>query len=73
MKSRTMILAVVLAVFAATTGAYAAKMVEEIEIEGMVTPASPKALQAALEGKLAVKVLGFNFYSTASGWPTVKV
>ena len=73
MKSRLSIAAILLAVFAAATGAYAAKMVEEIEIEGMVTPASPKALQAALEQKLAVKVLGFDFYSTANGWPTVKV
>lgn len=58
---------------AATTYAYAAKMVEEIEIEGMVSPASPKALKEALEKQLAVKVLDYNFYATANGWPTVKV
>lgn len=73
MKSKRLIATVALVVFAAATGAYAAKVVEEIEIEGMVTPASPKALTAALEEKLAVKVLGFNFYSTANGWPTVKI
>ena len=55
------------------SAAYAAKVVEEIEIEGMVSPASPKALSTALEEQLPVKVLGYNFYATAKGWPTVKV
>ena len=73
MKSRILIAAALLMTLAATTYAYAAKMVEEIEIEGMVSPASPKALKEALEGQLAVKVVDFNFYSTATGWPTVKV
>lgn len=53
--------------------AHAAKVVEEIEIEGMVSPASPKALTEALEGQLAVKVLAYNFYATDNGWPTVKI
>ena len=52
---------------------HAAKVVEEIELRGMVTPASPKALSAALEEQLDVKVLGYNFYATANGWPTVKI
>jgi mono/diheme cytochrome c family protein len=58
---------------AATTYAYAAKMVEEIEIEGMVSPASPKALKEALEEKLAVKVLDYNFYATPNGWPLIRI
>jgi mono/diheme cytochrome c family protein len=73
MKFRISIAAALFMALAATTYAYAAKMVEEIEIEGMVSPASPKALTEALEKKLAVKVLDYNFYSTATGWPTVKV
>lgn len=67
------IVAVLFMALAATTYAYAAKMVEEIEIEGMVSPASPKALKEALEEQLAVKVVDYDFYSTPSGWPTVKV
>ncbi len=73
MKHRLSIVAVLVAALAVATGAYAAKMVEEIEIEGMVSPASPKALSAALEEQLAVKVLGYNFYATANGWPVVTV
>ena len=73
MNSRVSIVAVLVAALAVTTGAYAAKVVEEIPIEGMVSPASPKALSAALEEQLAVKVLGYNFYATANGWPTVEV
>ncbi len=72
MKSGAVVAAALLAL-AAATPAYAAKVVEEIEIEGMVTPASPKALSAALEEQLAVKVLGYDFYGTDSGWPVIKV
>ena len=49
MKFRVSLVAVLFAALAMTTVAYAAKIVEEIEIEGMVSPASPKALSAALE------------------------
>ena len=73
MKNTASTIAVLIAALAVTTVAYAATVVEEIEIEGMVSPASPKALSAALEEQLAVKVLGYNFYGTANGWPTVKV
>ena len=73
MKKRISTIAVLIAALAVTTVAYAAKLVEEFEIEGMVSPASPKALTAALEEQLAVKVLEYNFYATAHGWPTVKV
>ena len=73
MKNRVSIAAALLTVLALAPAAHAAKVVEEIEIQGMVTPASPKALSAALEEQLAVKVLGYNFYATENGWPTVKV
>jgi len=66
-------MAVLFAALAMTTAAYAAKVVEEIEIEGMVSPASPKALSAALEEQLKVKVVGYDFYGTDNGWPIVKV
>jgi mono/diheme cytochrome c family protein len=59
---------------AVTTGnAYAEPVIEEFEIEGMVSPASPKALTAALEEKLDVKVAGYNFYNTDRGWPIIQV
>ena len=66
-------IAALLGSLAGVSAVHAAKMVEEIEVRGLVTPASPKALSAALEEKLGVKVLGYNFYATANGWPTVKI
>ena len=57
----------------ATVNAYAETVTEEFEIEGMVSPASPKALTAALEEKLDVKVAGFNINDTDSGWPIIEV
>lgn len=73
MRNKGPIVAALLSAMALGTVAHAAKVVEEIEIQGMVTPASPKALSAALEEQLAVKVLGYNFYATQNGWPTVKL
>jgi mono/diheme cytochrome c family protein len=73
MKRRVSIMAVLFAALAMATAAYAAKVVEEIEIEGMISPASPKALSAALEEQLKVKVVGYDFYGTDNGWPIVKV
>lgn len=67
------VFALVAASLVAATGAYAAKVVEEIEIEGLISPASPKALSTALQEKLPVKVLGYNFYATENGWPTVQL
>jgi len=66
-------LAALIAGLVSTSIALAATVVEEIELRGMVTPASPKALSAALEEQLDVKVLGYNFYATENGWPTVKI
>ena len=53
--------------------AHAAAVTEEFEIEGLVSPASPKALTAALEEQLAVKVVGYRIRDTESGWPVVRV
>ena len=72
-KNRVAIFAIVLMSLVAATGAYAAKVVEEIEIQGLISPASPKALSAALQAQLPVKVLGYNMYDTANGWPMIKL
>ena len=42
---------------------------EQFKIEGLISPASPKALQAGLEKELAVKVVGLELTDTGSGWP----
>ena len=42
---------------------------EEFKIEGLISPASPKALQSELEKELKVKVLGLELTNTESGWP----
>lgn len=52
--------------FAGTTTA-------DFKIEGLITPASPKALISGLEKKLAVKVLDLNLKRTDSGWPVLRV
>ena len=64
-------LAVVL--IAMTAGAIAAPATEKFEIEGLISPASPKALTTALEEKLQVEVVGLNLKNTASGWPVLSV
>ena len=53
--------------------AHAADVTEEFQVEGLVSPASPKALAAALEERLAVKVVGYQLRDTESGWPVVRV
>ncbi len=73
MKNSVSIASVLVAALVYATGTLAATVIEEIEVEGLVTPASPKALSAALEDALAVKVVGFDLYGTPSGWPVVKI
>ena len=46
---------------------------ESFEIEGLISPASPKVLTATLEEKLKVKVVDLNLKNTASGWPVLSV
>jgi len=48
-------------------------VIEEFQLEGLISPASPKALTAALETQLAVKVLGYDMRDTHTGWPVVRV
>ena len=52
---------------------HAGAVTEEFPVEGLISPASPKALAAALEERLAVKVVGYQLRDTASGWPVVRV
>ena len=42
---------------------------EKFKIEGLISPASPKALQTELEKELSVKVLDLELTNTPSGWP----
>ncbi len=60
-------------VFAISSTVYAETVVEEFEIEGLISPASPKALKSVLEEKLNVKVIGLNLKNTESGWPVIRV
>ncbi|MBC8259445.1 MAG: cytochrome c [SAR324 cluster bacterium] len=60
-------------VFLALHSSVAATVEENFKIEGLISPASPKALKAALEKKLQVKVLDLNLKKTASGWPVLTV
>ena len=53
--------------------AHAAAVTEEFRIEGLVSPASPKALAAALEEQLPLKVVEYRLRDTESGWPVVRV
>ena len=63
-----------LALWIAAVGfAHATTITEEFAVQGLVSPASPKALTAALEDRLAVKVVGFRLRDTPSGWPVVQV
>ena len=59
--------------FAAGGFAHAGVVTEEFTVEGLISPASPKALTAALEERLAVEVVGFRLRDTESGWPVVRV
>jgi mono/diheme cytochrome c family protein len=43
------------------------------EIEGLISPASPKALTAELESQLKVKVVNLNLKNTSSGWPVLSI
>ncbi len=60
-------------IFLALSNVQAQVVVEEFEIEGLVTPTDPEALQAGLEKEPGVKVLGLNLKDTPSGWPVIRV
>ena len=43
------------------------------KIEGLISPASPKALKSELEKELGVKIIKLNLTDTSSGWPELTV
>lgn len=55
------------------TSSFAAFAIEMFEIEGLISPASPKALTAELESLLKVKVVDLNLKDTDSGWPVMSI
>ena len=52
---------------------FAETIEEEFKIEGLISPASPKALKSALEKELEVKVIDLNLKNTKTGWPVLTV
>ncbi len=46
---------------------------EEFKIEGIITIASIKALQAELPKKLDLKIIDLNLKKSDSGWPVLRV
>ena len=54
-------------------GVFAETIEEEFKIEGLISPASPKALKSALEKELEVKVIDLNLKNTKTGWPVLTV
>ena len=46
---------------------------EVIKIEGLISPASPKALISGLEKKLSVKIVKLELTDTSSGWPELAI
>ena len=52
---------------------FAGTIKEEFKIEGLISPASPKALKSALEKELEVKVIDLNLKNTKTGWPVLTV
>lgn len=59
--------------FLISTSLHAAPTVEKFEIEGLISPASPKALTSELEARLGVKVVDLNLKNTETGWPVLSV
>lgn len=66
-------LLVILVPLLSSTSSFAALTVEMFEIEGLISPASPKALTAELESQLKVKVVNLNLKNTSSGWPVLSI
>jgi len=68
-------LAMLVIVFATltSTSTFAANIVEMFEIEGLISPASPKALTSALEDQLKIRVIDLNLKNTDSGWPVLSL
>ncbi len=62
---------VILGTLLTSTSIVAARTVEMFEIEGLISPASPKALITALEDEFKLKVLKLNLKNTEIGWPVL--
>ena len=59
MRNAASAVLLVLGIWLAAGGvSHAAAVAEEFQVEGLISPASPKALTAALEEQLAVEVVG---------------
>ncbi len=67
------LLVALFAALLASASANAEVSVETFEIEGLISPASPKALTAELEAALEVRVVDLNLKNTESGWPVLSV
>ncbi len=67
------LLAALLVALLTSATANAEVSVEAFEIEGLISPASPKALTAELEAALEVRVVDLNLKNTQSGWPVLRV
>ncbi len=67
------LLAVLFVAFFTSISASAEVSVEKFEIEGLISPASPKALTAELEAALDVKVVELDLKNMQTGWPTLSV
>ncbi len=52
---------------------HAQTMVGEFEIQGLISPESPKTLIFALETQLKVQVIELNLKDTPTGWPVIRV
>jgi mono/diheme cytochrome c family protein len=59
--------------YAVSNAVFAGTVEEEFKIEGLISPASPKALRSALEKELGIKVIDLNLKSTKTGWPVLRV
>ena len=46
---------------------------EVIKIEGLISPASPKALISGLEKELKIKIVKLELTDTSSGWPELAI
>ena len=52
---------------------FAGTVEEEFKIEGLISPASPKALKSALEKQLDVKIVELRLKKTKTGWPVLRL
>ncbi len=62
-----------LLIFPIFSAVQAQVVIEEFEIEGLVLPADPEALQAGLEKESGVKMIELNLKDTPSGWPVARI